>query len=391
MLLAIYNPVCGDRTAKDFFDNHVVPLLEEHGKTIDALVGTQHAGYAGEYLLQSIQDVQGEVTVVLGSGDGTLHEIINFLSSNATAPITKIHFVLVPCGTANALYASLFPPIPDQDNVSYRLQSLKSYCTSSHTIPLTLAIATLSSPPNEKKQPHVRVSSVVTSTSLHASILHDSEALREKMPGIERFKVAAQINSSKWYKGYAKLLPASETGKVQIYNPSIKTFMDHPESSDVDPIVHVDGPFSYFLSTVNIDRLEPAFRITPLARTIPPVEASCEVVLIRPLRDPSISLDNEESRAFFVPKLWAILGAAYQDGAHINLRYGVDGDVIATGVGPVVVEYIRCGGWEWIPDDLDNDAHLLCSDGEISFIEKGGRALCSAATPQNGVGFAVYV
>jgi len=395
-LLAIYNPVCGDGNAKPFFDHHVLPLLSQHGKTVDTLVATEYTGHAGQLLVDILESTEGDITVILGSGDGTLHEIINILSSaslkgpRASAPIPRLHFVLVPCGTANALYSSLFPPGAESDSVKYRLQSIHSFILSSHTIPLTLAIATLSSPPGEKKRPQVAISSVVMSTALHASILHDSESLRKDIPGIERFKVAAQNNSNKWYNSYVKLLPAPGAKRVQIYNPAIKAFVDHPDSDEHDPIVDVDGPFAYFISTINVDRLEPAFKVTPLARTIPPVEATCEVVILRPLREPSVSWDNPGARAAFVPKLWAVLGAAYKDGAHIDLRYGAHGDITTEGDGPVVVEYIRCGGWEWIPDDKDEDAHLLCSDGAISHIEKGGRAVCSAAVPKDDAGFAVY-
>ncbi|KAG6861747.1 hypothetical protein C0995_012752 [Termitomyces sp. Mi166 len=388
-LIAIYNPVCGDRSAKDFFDTHVVPLLEQHKKSIDRLVATEYAGHAGELLFNFVRTARGEITVVLGSGDGTLHEIINYLSSAATMTIPGLKFVLVPCGTANALYVSLFPPVAEQDNIVYKLQSLQSYIDSSYAIPLTLAIATLSSLPQEKKHPQVTISSVVVSTALHASILHDSEALREEIPGIERFKVAAQQNITNWYSSYAKLLPTPGSGKVQIYDPVTKTFVNHPESHEIDPVIDIDGPFAYFLSTVNVDRLEPVFRITPLARTIPTVESTCELVMVRPLRDPSISADSTESRISFVPKLWTVMGAAYQDGAHIDLRYSPEGEITTIGDGPVVVEYIRCGGWEWLPDDLDEKAHLLCSDGAISHIEKGGWAVCSAVTPHDA-GFTVY-
>jgi len=154
--------------------------------------------------------------------------------------------------------------------------------------------------------------------------------------------------------------------------------------------VDLDGPFVYFLSTVNVDRLEPSFRITPLARAIPSVEASCEIVIIRPLRDPVTTWDNPTAREAFVPKLWAALTAAYREGAHVDLRYDDKGEIVTTGDGPTVVEYIRCGGWEWIPDDIDEGAHLLCSDGAISHLEKGGRAVCSAATAKENAGFAVY-
>jgi len=62
---------------------------------------------------------------------------------------------------------------------------------------------------------------------------------------------------------------------------------------------------------------------------------------------------------------------------HIDLRYNKDGQLVTQGDGPAVVEYIRCGGWEWIPETGDKDAHLVCSDGAIHNISEGGRAVCN--------------
>lgn len=246
---------------------------------------------------------------------------------------------------------------------------------------------------------------MVTSTCLHASILHDSESLRATIPGIERFKVAAKQNSTKWYNSHVKLLPVASLGFVQVYDPDTKAFI----SADVDDsVVDIHGPFAYFLSTVNVDRLEPAFRITPLAKDITSSEATCDLVIIRPFEDPTVSMDTPEAREAFVHKLWEALQGAYENGNHINLRYNEKGEVGTEGDGPFVVEYFRCGGWEWIPvclnsihvyyafdifiqDDIDDDSHLVCIDGAISTIEKGGRAVCVAATPQANAGFVVHV
>lgn len=144
-------------------------------------------------------------------------------------------------------------------------------------------------------------------------------------------------------------MPCPLAGLVQIYNPATRSFIEHPESVDEDPIVDIYGPFVYFLATVNVDRLEPKFRITPLARSIPPSEATFDLIILRPLRDPKNTWNNPTEREAYVSKVWHVLGSAYNEGAHIDLRYNAVGDIVTDGDGPTVVEYIRCGGWEWIP------------------------------------------
>ncbi|KAG1754192.1 ATP-NAD kinase-like domain-containing protein [Suillus lakei] len=396
-LLVIYNPVCGNGTAEAFFNEHVFPRLEEAHLQVTQKMVTGAAGHAGIIVLEFLERYEGDVTVILGSGDGTLHEIVNTLSLVALKGVrenvisSSVRVVLVPCGTANALYCSLFKPTSMHEGPAYKLKSLEAFIRGSNVVPLTLAVTTLSSPPSSKQScPKVAVSAVVTSTALHASILHDSESLRKEVPDMERFKVAARNNITQWYSSHVKLLPAPSARAVEIYDPDQKTFVTH-EDSDDHGIVDVYGPFAYFLSTVNVDRLEPAFRITPLASESVSPEVSLDLVMVRPHRDPTFVMDTIEARNAFAEKSNAVLTAAYQDGDHINLRYTNDGKITSEGTGPTVVEYIRCRGWEWIPDDVDEKAHLLCSDGAIFAIEKGGRAACRAAVPADGAGFLVYV
>ncbi|KAG2146980.1 ATP-NAD kinase-like domain-containing protein [Suillus bovinus] len=395
-LLVMYNPVCGDGTAEAFFNEHVFPRLEEAHIQVTQKMVTGAAGHAGTIAFEFLERYEGNVTVILGSGDGTLHEIINALSpvilkdvrKNSVSP--SVRLVLVPCGTANALYYSLFKPTSMNEGSAYKLKSLEAFIRGPNVVPLTLAVTTLSSPPNSKQCcSQVAVSAVVTSTALHASILHDSESLRKEVPGIERFKVAARNNITQWYSSHVKLLPTPSQA-VEIYDPDQKTFVIHKDS-DAQGIVDVYGPFAYFLSTVNVDRLEPAFRITPLASDFVSSEVSLDLVMIRPQRDPTFVMDSVEARNAFAEKSIAVLTAAYQDGNHINLKYTEDGKVTTEGTGPTVVEYIRCKGWEWTPDDVDEKAHLLCSDGAIFSIVKGGRAACRAAVPADGADFLVYV
>jgi hypothetical protein len=164
----------------------------------------------------------------------------------------------------------------------------------------------------------------------------------------KRYKVAAQRNSTRWYNATAKFFPSVLSGAVQIYDPISQKFVNYPEWTN--PAVEMNGPFFYFLSTVNVDRLEPDFRITSLARTLPSKGATHDVVVVRPLRDPSlVGKGDAEARMHFAHKIWQAMGGAYADGVHVNLRYDEKGEVGSEGNGPLLVEYVRCGGWEWIP------------------------------------------
>jgi len=62
-----------------------------------------------------------------------------------------------------------------------------------------------------------------------------------------------------------------------------------------------------------------------------------------------LNWDSEEARLVFVQKATTVLQGAYKQGSHIDMRYGKNGEIELDGVGPAVVEYIRCGGWDWIP------------------------------------------
>lgn len=167
------------------------------------------------------------------------------------------------------------------------------------------------------------------------------------MPGIERFKLAAEQNATTWYRGSLNLLPP-----VQQYDVNADAFIDLVREDEVGGSMGLVGPFVYFLSTVNVDRLEPLFRIAPLQRTLPPPPDAhtMDVLVVRPLRD--ISLEgkcDEETRERFKERVWTVLNAAYQDGAHIKAQYdSPDGKT----KGPPVVEYFRVGGWQWIPVSL---------------------------------------
>ncbi|KIJ17273.1 hypothetical protein PAXINDRAFT_130988 [Paxillus involutus ATCC 200175] len=395
-VLIVYNPASGDCTAEQFFNSHVIPRLHNARVTPTEIISTKAPGHAGVEVINFLEKYEGDATVVLGSGDGTLHKIINQLAfvtlKDARKNVPAVRLVLVPCGTANALYASLFRRTSQQDAVAYKLQSVDAFLRGSTLKPLRLAFTSLSGPPvPQQSPPRIVLSAVVTSTALHAAILEDSEGLRKKIPGIERFKVAAQQNITRWYSSHVKLLPMSSSGVVHIYDPEKGDFVPHDDSNEDNPTLDVHGPFAYFLSTVNVDRLEPEFRINPMVSKSPALDTSMDVIVVRPQRDPTFGLDVPQARETFAKKAIAVLTAAYQDGNHVNLRYSEDGDITEGGTGKTVVECFRCAGWEWIPDVNDERAHLLCSDGTIFRIDKAGRAICRAALTTDNAGFFIHV
>ena len=367
-LIVIYNPVSGDRTAAKVTTDTILPLLAAHNIIPDKVAATEHAGHSGTLLLSYIDSLAPSIrraepiTLVLVSGDGTLHEIVNALHSARSKqeghfPILRI--VLIPGGTANALHATFFPPSSSptttttaEPTLLASLHSFLSVTTTQRLVPLTFAHTSISiSPPADGENPHGAaptassdvLSLVVTSTALHAAILHDSEVLRASVPGVERFKIAARQNDTTWYRARVRLL-----GPVQRYDVTAGAFVTVVAAKEEEPL-ELSGPFAYFLSTVNVDRLEPLLRITPLQNALPPPPGmkTMDVVVVRPLRDPSSEGKADEGeRKRFKEKLWEVFGGAYQDGVHIKARYELqDGET----EGLPVVEYFRVRGWEWIP------------------------------------------
>jgi diacylglycerol kinase family enzyme len=405
MLLIIVNPACGDKGAPAFVHAHVIPLLTERNIHF-ATVQTESPGHAGHLTRQFLADsaITTPKAILIASGDGTVHEVLNDILLGD--PISSdVPLVLVPCGTANALYSSCYPQ--PSDSIEGKLRALRSYLDGAAKRPLIVTRTDLFTAQAGSDPVRTIYSAVVTSTSLHAAILHDSEALRESVPGLERFKMAAQQNISRLYQATVHLLPtptstSEDAETIQAYDPTKSAFIPSSRTT-------VEGPFSYFLSTVNVDRLEPAFRITPLSTAQPPSAASMEIIVLRPQRSPDATLSESRTTELNM----RVLTAAYKDGAHVDLVYDSSGgslkaygehstSVDDSAAAIPAVEYFRCGGWEWIPvctfseilvnpfaDFSQSQAHgddrarLVCADGAIVTIPPGGRARCEVLKTPN--------
>lgn len=338
----ISNPASGERTGAQFVNEHVLPLIRPSGKY--ELFETTGPGSAEEYARRIVQQHNvnngDAIVMIVSGGDGTVHEIVNGIGET----LHNIRLVLCPLGTANALYSTLFPVDPAMFETEYRLQGIRAYLAG-HFKPLTISKTCLYTDNNEKLKSVYGV--VVTSTALHAAILHSAERLRETVKGIERFQIAAKENILHWYQGNVQFLSRDEDSSFEasrIYNPDTDKFAVLSQDT-------LSGPFAYFISTTNVDRLEPAFQISPLFSKLPPGPGELDLVVVRPLRDPAFTKDDEPSRTQFASKLMHVLQSAYQQGAHVKIQHREPHISVDSGdnSNSYVVEYIRTKGWRWVP------------------------------------------
>ncbi|KIR28490.1 hypothetical protein I309_02414 [Cryptococcus deuterogattii LA55] len=289
------------------------------------------------------------VVIVIG-GDGTTHELIegvtvDYQAGNEEQGWGRWELIVLPFGTANALYYSLFPPadpLPDTSilsslpyrpspEVTAQILPLISFLTrSSSPLPLPITLTTLLPPPSPRHGELPETSRnikpipthVVLSTSLHAAILESSEKLRETHPGNERFRIAAQESMAIFFDATARLFASdSKVGGgrrvelgVKQWDPRVGSwvnpFTEHRVIVDEDGKgksgIELQGPFAYFTSTATVSRFEPAFVISPLTSLRPSPsseqrhqnsdrDASKEnkneyiyIIILRPLRDPYV-------------------------------------------------------------------------------------------------------
>lgn len=345
-LHVLLNPVSGAGGAPSYFSNTLEPFLSRH-----AIPYALHRTTSATSTSTLASTLKTPATIIILSGDGTLHELLSGLS-----PKAEITFIPIPHGTANALYHSLF-------RTSNPLASLASIYSSKPKL-LPLAQVALNH--------QTILAHVVVSTALHASILFDSDKLRESTPGIERFKKAAQQNWGSEYPGRAVLKDA-------------KKFV--PGRGFVDCDGEQDGPWSY-LNCCLTDRLEDKFVV---ATKRGEAEAgSIDVVGIR--------RKGRESKKFF-QEMVKVFAEMYDEGKHVDLVWhGEEMRTWQQGNDPdqLVVDYWRCSGLDWTPvsgqiwrlvylifsqSGTNERSRLLCIDGAIHSIKQDQSCSVNALAP----------
>lgn len=238
--------------------------------------------------------------IILASGDGGMVDLVNgLLAQPASAAYIAPQVVLLPLGTANALYHS----INSTQSNTWGLSAL----SSSTTKPLPVFTATFSPdarllvdearkeevlPTNEKGE-HILHGAVVCSWGMHASLVADSDTTEYRKYGIDRFKMAAK----------EALYPA-DGSPPHAYQANVSLIKGK------DRVALPEAEHMYVLATL-VSNLEAPFCISPWSK---PLDGSLHLVQFGP------TSGDEAMR---------IMGLAYQGGKHIDdpaVRYeSIDG------------------------------------------------------------------
>jgi hypothetical protein len=377
----VSNSSAGQSRAASLVES-VLALLQE--KSVQHTVfETQSEGDGmriGQVISKETQAGEDPVTIAVIGGDGTLHELINGLAESKVS--VPVHFVIVPSGTANAVYHSLYPETAaDLENYD-RLLAVKAALAEKSPIPFSVL--------RVKSGDKMLYSHVVTSTALHAHILETASLpeWRKTYPGTERFRKAAEKHFGTLYKASLNLKALPSYG-VQKWSSKTSSW---EKVSDKD--LQIEADFTYFISAL-VDRLEATFLITPQssARTRP--AEAVDILLVR-------AKDHVDNSA----RLLQILNAEFQEGKHLELTgpsVGRD-ELKSEGDGDHVVEYYRASGFEWSPvsfpniitsfrltlsTQLDDNAKLVCIDGTTLWLDQGKTLTCEVCDPST-LGFRVY-
>ncbi|GAA6053396.1 hypothetical protein JCM3770_002303 [Rhodotorula araucariae] len=396
------------------------------GRALGARIGSSGADPGAAAAVRG----QSEVLVVVG-GDGTVHEVLNGLllddagGGELSEVAGRVEVVLIPAGTANALYHHLFPPespsypsaspaAPFYSLLSFLRSRVPQCATPADTpvpalLPVPLALNTLPSTP-------ATLTTVVSSCALHAALLHDAEALRASHPGLDRFKLAAQANVKRWWHGTLRL-----RGNVRRYDPAARAWVPAADSGndgdgggEGDDETSVTGPWAYLVCAL-VSRFEPAFVVAPFRSPLSPLapsrddaaaaagrggsggRASLDVVAIRPLRHgPTAALEragrSSDAREGFVARVWGVTAGMYDGGRHVDQVYGADEAQGEDDGKRAVCDVWRAEEVEWVPDADPDDlkSRLVCLDGALHDLGAKGGTLRVQAVGGDSRGVSVW-
>ncbi|KAJ1828111.1 hypothetical protein LPJ56_001292 [Coemansia sp. RSA 2599] len=205
-VLVFLNPVSGKRKALKVFESIVKPIFEI-GCTRYTLKITQSAGFAARFA--ESEDLSAYSSVVVVSGDGLLHEVLNGLLRRSDWPKYKaLPIGVVPAGTGNGLAKSLDCIWPEQAAVAV---------VKAESRPMDIMSATLASGRTE-------YCFLSLTWGLMADIDIESETMR--WAGSARLDIygTVRVMNLRYYGGRLHYLPATETdegGAGTLHKPGV--------------------------------------------------------------------------------------------------------------------------------------------------------------------------
>ncbi|KAK9449397.1 ATP-NAD kinase-like domain-containing protein [Limtongia smithiae] len=288
----INSVTAGRHTGERVYDELVGPLLTALGVTHEYIATTSASDistFATSLGVDSSND-QRPHTVILLSGDTSIHELVNSLHCpNAPRTLTVAP---IPTGSGNALMTSLSIATP----FAALFVLLHGTATLLNPFYASFPKGSLEVIPPTEVEPEGKTIKLVTpdadggdgqskiyalvvaSWAIHAALVGDSDSPEYRKLGNERFKVAARENLAR---------NASWHGMIRYTTATSST------------VTAVEGPHSYVLLT-SISSLEPGFKIAPTAT---PLSGKVEFIHMRALKGDDIM---------------RLLMLAYQDGAHVR-------------------------------------------------------------------------
>jgi diacylglycerol kinase family enzyme len=329
----------GAQQAEQFYEHVVFPILTilydaEHVKKMIKYT-TQSATSVLDYTNQTLfplanGDDPKALRIILLSGDGGVVDLVNGLLSKPTKPsYIPPQVVLLPLGTANALYHSINT---SKENI-WGLNALSS--TTAKPLPTFTATFSPGSRllvdearkeehlPTDTQGTHILHGAVVCSWGMHASLVGDSDTTEYRKFGIDRFKMAAK----------EALYPADGSsphpykGKVSVLKSDNWSALPGEE--------HM-----YILATM-VSNLEQPFCISPESR---PLDGSMHLVHFGPRSGDDVM---------------RVMNMAYQGGLHVK-----EDDVRYESIDGMRVEFQgreKEGRWR-----------RVCVDGKIVRVEEEG-------------------
>jgi diacylglycerol kinase family enzyme len=328
----------GHKQAASFCNDVVYPILDliQPGFIDDS---EEHTTEDENSILELTRDIffpaanKGTpLRIILASGDGGVVDLVNGLldhpqSDTYVAP----EIVLLPLGTANALYHSINA---GQSQNTWGLSALSS--TTSKPLPtftttfspgsrLLVNEATVEAPlPQNGKGEGLLHGAVVFSWGMHASLVADSDSAEYRKFGIDRFKMAAK-----------EALYPSDGSLPHAYRARVSMLSKDGSWQKLDGDEHL-----YTLAT-SVSNLEAPFCISPASK---PLDGSIHLVYFGP------TSGDEAMR---------IMGLAYQGGKHVEDK---------------MVRYEAIEGLRIEFENGEEDARWrrVCVDGKIVRVDKGG-------------------